>query len=929
MLSVGIVASGGVGYYMQTVGSGVDDYYARAEPGRWIGAGAADLGLAGEVRPGQVDALAGGRHPITEDPLGVTVGKVAAFDLTFSAPKSVSLMAELAEPGTRHEFAQAHLAAVQATLRFIEDEGVLAGRRGHGGTRQIATQGAVAAAFEHRTSRAGDPQLHTHLLVFNRAKGADGLWRGIYGRRLFAWAKTAGYVYQAALRAELTERLGVAWQTPVNGMAEIRGVPERALEAFSTRRAEIEAALAERGQATARSAQIATLATRGAKPEGLDPSVQRVAWWERATEAGLRPQHLECAIDQAPRQLHPAQPDDLARRLTAPDGLTAHRSHFDRREVIQAVAQDSITGLRPSDVATATNAVLTTEQIINLGTEHRFAGPIYSTVEVVELEARLLDAAERAQANSRAICEPAKVERAITARPTLSAEQQRMVRHLCSAGDGVLVVVGRAGTGKTFALDACRQAWTASGITVVGAALAARTAAGLQAGTGIPSTTVDQLLSDLGRPGSQAALPRDGVLVVDEAGMVGTRKLAALAVAAERYHCTLVLVGDPRQLPEIEAGGAFAALAVRSGVELTENRRQVNTWEREALAQLRHGDVGKAVSVYREHGRITLAATAEEARTRLVDDWWATRNPGQRDRTAMIALHQVDVDELNARARSKLEAVGQLRGPELEAANTKRFAAGDEILTLRNDRRLGVTNGTRAQVTGVDVGNRSITARTTDGREVTITGEYIDAGHLTHGYALTAHKAQGVTVGRAFVLGSDRLYREAGYTSLSRATDQTDLYHVAPPQVGWHPRVDPHAQLTASLSRSAAQTLAIDQIGQLPPDRETLTAIRDAALADPGQHLVDRLGPPPPAGREREMWAAAATAIDAYRDRYGITGPDCLGPRPETNRLDGATQFGRETQLEQTRAYEHAEALVRQTERHLEQTLETDLGLSR
>ncbi|MGH2927231.1 MAG: AAA family ATPase, partial [Solirubrobacteraceae bacterium] len=600
-------------------------------------------------------------------------------------------------------------------------------------------------------------------------------------------------------------------------------------------------------------------------------------------------------------------------------------SHFDRREVIQAVAQDSTAGMRPAEVTAATNAALATDQVVDLGTEHRFAGPIYSTVEMIELEAKLLQIAERSQPNSRAVCDTARVERAIADRPTLSAEQQHMVRHLCRSGDGVLVVVGRAGTGKTFALDACRQAWTSCGVTVIGAALAARTAAGLQAGTGIPSTTVDQLLADLGRPGSQAVLPRGGVLVVDEAGMVGTRKLAAVVAAAERYHTKLVLVGDPRQLPEIEAGGAFAALAQASGVELTENRRQANTWERQALAQLRHGDVGHAVAVYREHGRITLAPTAEEARSRLVEDWWAARDPGRRDRAVMIALHQADVDELSARARDRLDAAGQLRGPELEAANNKRFAAGDEILTLRNDRRLGVTNGTRAQITRVDVENRSVTATTADGHQVTITGEYIDAGHLTHGYALTAHKAQGITVERALVLGTDRLYREAGYTSLSRATQRTDLYHVAPPQVAWQPRADPHAQLTANLSRSAAQTLATDHIGARNPDnRSDLTAIRDAALADPGQHLIDRLGPPPPAGREREMWAAAATAIDAYRNRYAIAGLDWLGPRP-----DQAAQVDRESHVEQIRAYEHAEALARQVERHIDLTVEPHLGIGR
>jgi len=262
MLSVGVVTNGGVGYYLDTVGSGVDDYYARTEPGRWLGAGTASLGLSGVVDSGQVDALAAGQHPETGGRLGMRAGKVAAFDLTFSSPKSVSLLAELADPDTRTTVSDAHHRAVAAALGFVEDAGVLVGRRDLGGARQVGTVGAIAAEFTHRTSRAGDPQLHSHVLLFNRALAVDGRWGSLYGRRIFAWAKTAGYVYQAALRAELTEHLGVAWRPVVNGMADIDGISDAHLSGFSTRRTQIEAALADTGYTSARAAQVATLATQ-------------------------------------------------------------------------------------------------------------------------------------------------------------------------------------------------------------------------------------------------------------------------------------------------------------------------------------------------------------------------------------------------------------------------------------------------------------------------------------------------------------------------------------------------------------------------------------------------------------------------------------------------------------------------------------------
>ena len=876
MLSIGIVAPTGVDYYMQTVGSGLDDYYARSEPGRWIGAGAELLGLAGEVGPAQVDALVVGAHPGTGLPLGMRIGKVAAFDLTFSAPKSVSLLAGLADPVTRAQVEQAHAGAVAHTVAFIEAEGVLAGRRGSGGCRHIGTTGAVAAEFVHHTSRAGDPQLHTHLLVFNRAQGADGRWGGVDGRRLFGWAKTAGYVYQAALRAELTDRLGVEWRPVLNGAADLIGFSDQQLDAFSTRRIQIEAALDRAGHTSPRAAQVATLATRPARPEPLDPATQRAAWRAHAQHVGIDTSRLEQVCGRVRPESALTPPDrTLAAALAGPDGLTAHRSAFDRRDVIRAVAEAAGSGATPAQLSTAADTILRDTAFAPTGRDSRMAGPFFSTVELMAVEQALLAGAARRAGEMCASCSTREIAEAIASRPGLSDEQQRMVSTLCGPGPVVEVVVGRAGTGKTFALDAARQAWTDSGIPVVGSALAARTAAGLQAATGIPSTTVDQLLADLARPGPDGGLPRRGVLIVDEAGLVGTRKLAVLLDGAERARTKVVLIGDPRQLPEVEAGGAFAALARRDPIELTVNRRQTQPWEREALDQLRHGDVSRAVTVYRDRQRITLTDTADAARRQLVDDWWEARQVKGPDRVVMISLHQADVDDLNARARQLRQADRELTGPTLTTHSGRQFCPGDEVMALRNDRRLGVTNGTRAVILTVLPSSRCLELETTDGRRLTLPAAYLDDGHLTHGYAMTAYKAQGLTTGYAFVLGSDRLYREAGYTALSRATEATHLYHVAPPALRWQPAPDPHVELTRLLSRSGAQTLASEPA---PIDR---AAVRDAALADPGDHLLSRIGPPPPSGPARDAWAAAATAIDTYRQRYDHHGPDPLGPSPD------------------------------------------------
>ena len=949
MLSVGIVTTGGVGYYLNTVGSGVDDYYARVEPGRWMGAGAERIGLGGQVHPEQVDALATGRHPVTGEALGIRPGKVAAFDLTFSSPKSVSVLAELADPEIRAAVNDAHAEAVTATLRFVEDEGVLVGRRGAGGAHQVPTRGAIAAAFTHRTSRAGDPQLHTHLLVFNRALGADGRWGGLHGRRVFAWAKTAGYLYQAALRAELTDRLGVTWQPVHHGVADIDGIADKHLEGFSTRRAQIQAALDQGGFDGPRAAQVATLATRPAKPEPVDAEVQRAAWWEHAHALGLHSDHLAATLGRAvsPSGLDRDTAAGLARTLAGPAGLTAHHSTFDRRAVLQALAEAAGAGARPAELVANVEVILADDRIAPTDAEHPLAGSTWTTVDLLATERALVDGADRRRHRDVAVCPTSAVDAAVADRPTLAVEQERMVRHLCTSGHGIDVVIGRAGTGKTFALDAARAAWAHTGTPVIGAALAARTAAGLEAGSGIPSVTVDQLLTDLARPGPNPPLPRRGVLVLDEAGLVGTRKLATLFAAAERHHTKVVLVGDPRQLPEVDAGGAFKALADRpETVELTENRRQNQPWERDALAEIRHGDVPHAVTIYRDRGRITLAPTAAAAIDQLVGDWWASRADMSAERIVMLALHQADVELLNGAARERLLAAGQLQGRHIEV-DGKVFAVGDQVLTLRNDRRLGVTNGTRATITDLDLLTGTVTIEDHAGTTRVLSAGYLEAGHLTYGYGMTVHKAQGLTTERAFLLGSERLYREAGYVGLSRATTRTDLYHVAPTPPAWQPAVAPIAELTRTLSRTAAQTLASDQtvtvtgstdrddtlaalhqrfdhhqtVGAGPDQLRALhrgigrrlALLRDTALAAPGDHLLERIGPPPPAGPGRDAWAAAAVAIDAYRDRYHHHGPAPLGPRPEPP--------------EQRRHWEHAHVAALDVDRHRALTVEPDRSL--
>jgi ATP-dependent exoDNAse (exonuclease V) alpha subunit len=398
----------------------------------------------------------------------------------------------------------------------------------------------------------------------------------------------------------------------------------------------------------------------------------------------------------------------------------------------------------------------------------------FTTTELLKLETELLDSAERRREQDVGVASEIARDGALGDRPALAAEQRGLVERLIGDGHGVEVVRAPAGTGKTYALDAARDAWQRTGIPVMGCALSARAACELRDQARIDTTTIARLRHALDHG---AQLERGGVLVVDEAGMVGTRDLAALAEAAEHAEAKLVLVGDGRQLPEIEAGGAFRALADQVGAaELHEVRRQDQQWDREALADLRRGDVAGFAREYHEHGRLVTAPSADAARTALVDDWWGAHERGEQ--ALMIAHRRSDVADLNARARERLREAGAL-GPEEVEHGDRTFAVGDRVIAGRNDRRIGVVNGETGRVTALR--DDRLTVALDDGRTTEIPRGYTHDGHLDHAYAITAHRAQGATVDRAFVLGSDELYREWGYTALSRHRTEARFYVSAQP----------------------------------------------------------------------------------------------------------------------------------------------------
>ncbi|MGH3072102.1 MAG: MobF family relaxase [Gaiellaceae bacterium] len=797
MLSVAKLTPGQESYYERSVAAGMDDYYAgRGEsPGAWVGRGAAELELEGIVEEGQLGRLIGGRDPLTSAVLRShppkrqirverieaetgrrwlerkTLAPVAGFDLVFSVPKSVSLLHALGDEETRLAITQAHLSAWQAALGYLEEEACVL-RRGKNGVVREQGGGFVAAAFQHRTSRAEDPHLHTHVIVANMARSpSDGEWRALDGEPILkSYRLAAGYLYEAQLRSELSRSLGLEWAAPEKGWAELKAVPRAVIDAFSRRRTQIVERMAEQQMSGFHAAKVAAVATREPK-ESVDLPRLREEWAARAAEHGLGRRELQRLIGRTRhREPTPAELLAAAERLLGPEGLTEKQTTFSEPELAMAWAQAHRQGASVERVRELSRRLLTIGGVQRLSEPAPGRPAAYSTLELLGLERSALELVERGRSADAPVASSEVVDETVDG---LSAEQEAMVRAVATSPERVVCVLGPAGAGKTTATHALAEAFHAAGAPVLGAAPSGIAAERLQDETGIPSQTLHRLLAHAKRG---EGLPDGCVLIVDEAAMAETRVLAPVLSLVEQGGGKAILIGDPQQLPGVGAGGLFAAIVERHGaVELTENQRQHDELERRALRAVREGRGRDYLAFAEQRGRLVVSNDPVESRARLVGDWWRHARSDLAG-NVILAHRRVDVAELNGLARALMREEGRLGEVSLTAAGHE-FRAGDRILCRRNSDRLGVRNGTRGTVTAVEPERRTLTCETDRGNRVELSRGYLEAGHAQHAYALTGHAAQGLTVARAFVLGSDRgRLQEWGYVAFSRASETTCLY---------------------------------------------------------------------------------------------------------------------------------------------------------
>ncbi len=872
MLSRGKVTPATVSYYTNTVARGVEDYYTGhgEAPGEWVGSGASATGLAGEVTAEDLALLFDGTHPGSGESLGALYSvregadRVTGWDLTFSAPKTVSVLWATAGGEVGMAVREAHAAAVATGIDYLEEHAAFA-RQGKAGVRQVDTEGFVAAGFVHRSSRAGDPQLHTHVLVSGRVRCDDGIWRALDSRALHRQLKPAGMVYQAALRVELTNRLGVAWDdVDRHGQAEIDGVPGEVRRLFSKRTAQVEPRAQEliaeaeaklgrplTAKGRRRFYEVAVLETRPAK-EHIGEADHGLfdRWRSEAVAAGLDPDLWVGGVLDRPH--HERHIDGRTVVVEVVEELATSRSTWTRTDAVRHLARRAPLDLAEADAARrwiedTADEVLANRGVVRLAApepappvglcrrdgrsvfEHHSATR-FTTDATLAIEQQVLDIATVGRDARRGVADPVVVDAAID-HAGLREDQALAVRAVTQDGDTVACLVGPAGTGKSHTMGTAAQAWAASCIPVRGLAVSASAAGVLEVETGVSSDTIAKFLFEHDRPDGPNPhwRLRDGeVLIVDEASMVASADLARLVILADEAQGKVVLVGDWAQLGAVEAGGLFRLLAHDHNINLTGVRRFRAEWERLASLRLRDHDP-TVLDIYEQHGRVIggdKTAILDEAFAR----WQHARAAGAS--VVVCASDHATVEEVARRCRAARVTAGEVEQGGVPAGEHT-VGVGDEIVTTRNDRRLITTRG--AWVRNGDCWHvharhpeGSLTVEDLSGRgRVTLPADYV-AEQVALAYALTVHKAQGLTVDRAILVADDRTTAEALYVGMTRGrhsntalvvTDGLDLEHAPEPAT-------PREVLVGALQRVSAEQSATETLRQVLAASESLAVLK-------------------------------------------------------------------------------------------------------
>ena len=765
MLSISnaLIGSGHATYYTNLAR---EDYYLKGgePPGEWMGTGAGQLNVTGEVREKDFLSLFAGFDPKSGQALTQNSGKDkrrGAWDLTFSAPKSVSALRAVSDKETRALIETAQREAVRASLAYLE-AGLIC-RRGKDGVEMEGASVAIAT-FPHTTSRAQDPQLHTHAVLLNVGVRDDGSTGTLEVKSAFYQKLAAGALYRAELAKRMHD-LGYGIEAAEEGFG-ITGVPQNLMDHWSKRRKEIEAEQKRIGKENAKDAARITLRTRKRKEyvarEELDKQLQ-----EEGRQFGF-------GLEEA-RQLRKDRSEEVTKDPTAQETTKAigaalsGKSSFYTRDLIREIALLGPTHyMGAEEILELSRATLkSSDEIL------KFTGDIekYTTKRLVALELEALAAAEEIASVKRAEINEATVSEVIT-KKSLTPEQVTALKFVTLENRGIAVVQGLPGVGKSYTLGAIREVLEANGLEVVGAVLQGKAARGLETESGIKSKTIAGTIIDLEK--GKQKLTEKSVLVIDEAAMVGTEQMHKLLTAVAAAKARIVLVGDEQQLQSIDTGGMFTALKNTFGSTAIKTVfRQKEDWAREAVKDLHSGEADKALAAFAEHGRLHVSETRDEASAALIAAW-AEKDIGTPEKTLILGTTRAEVAALNSAAQAARREHGHLSEEGLDHGK-ETLHIGDRILITKNSKIRGLQNGDFGVITGIKKSPVEITVAFDNGETKSIRLKEFEDVQL--GYATTVHKAQGATVDRAYVLGGGPLVdKHMGLVQASRSRFETMIF---------------------------------------------------------------------------------------------------------------------------------------------------------
>ncbi|MGO3928173.1 MobF family relaxase [Rhodopseudomonas pseudopalustris] len=765
-----------------------DEYYVRDGGGLWWSSGQRIVRHGAEIDRDTFRDLCAGNSPTTGKPLVRGSGAMhrAGWDITFSAPKTLSILWLAGDKQQREMLHEIHRDAVEKALQFLVDDKMLQVRLGEGGYLREEPNDVIVGRFDHFTSREGDPNIHTHSVVLN-VSGSRDKFRTLEPKKAFQNLMVLGLVYRSSLAKSLSER-EFQLRAAGRGQFEIAGIHEDMIRSFSKRSLQIEE-LVGRDASTAQK-EIAALSTRGAKSEVPVGEALEERWKDELAQFKIDPwvatrdfvaqRNEEQQID---RDFDPPAIEGSGPVAIAASALFKHQSVVSRKELlVRSLAEATFMSKGIDDVISELSLHETQGLLLKLNQED--LAECWTTPTIAAAEASLLRAADRP--NERNWFDDAALDIVLDNASHLSEEQSQAVRFACNR-DGVTICDSAAGTGKTVLANSLVAAAHSSGLRVLGLSPTWIAADELSRSCGIEAVAIAKWRYDHSK-GLGQTVDKSTLIVVDEIAMAGIHDLAFTLNTARDAGAKVVCFGDRRQLESVAGGSGLKAISdvVSRRTILSEIRRQLVPWQRAASTVMAQGDSEAGLRAYANKNKIELVSGEAVARDRTIEAWTELRQKYGSD-VLIITRRNSDAKQLNSAARTKLLSEGVLQGPEFTLRAVDRdkkvvsidLAVGDQLRFGENLEQYNIRNGTRGRVEAMQETKEGlrITIRLEDGRLVDdmwssfvrqYPGSAKSPPRISLAYAGTAYSVQGRTAAASVLHIARQTNAREVYVGLTR-----------------------------------------------------------------------------------------------------------------------------------------------------------------